>query len=412
MSRTAKYVSSSWSRQARSSLKPRPIADTMSRTFTARNLSLAPDSSIVTSPDSESTRTTTPVSPSRRFFVSPPGPMSTPMRSCGIRAYSISAAPEASFEPPRVRVHADAREIPCDVPDVPPEPVVAPRMREGHRLSTVDHPRPSIPPEEVVFAQVPVDEFRVPHRRHRGDHVLVRHRRGRKPDLADHGSGHRVVADVLHEEAVLVHRHGFRDEDARLAHPLKVLELLLRPHGDHLAERAPDLLEPRVPPEILREGPERRRVHAVDFQGGPARSGRRVEHVPLLSRAHGIIHRGDRPVGDQLVHRHERGLVEDLVVRLPLVRVLLDALQDLDAFLEQGQFLVIHPHGDGTEPGYGQKGAAEPTRAPSERGSTSGGSGTRAGGERTPRIPPRSWSRSAPTCRRSVSQGTRRSPDP
>src|SRR3972149_575310 len=260
MSRTAKYVSSSGSRQARSSLKPRPIADTMSRTFTARNLSLAPDSSIVTSPDSESTRTTTPVSPSRRFFVSPPGPRSTPMRSCGIRAYSISAAPEASFEPPRVRVHADAREVPCDVPDVPPEPVVAPRLREGHRLSAVDHPRPPTQQAEVIFAQVPVDEFRVPHRRHRGDHVLVRHRRGRKPDLADHGSGHRVVADVLHEEAVLVHRHGFRDEDARLAHPLKVLELLWSPTRGLFAWLSADLAARRIPPRMRIQGPERRRV--------------------------------------------------------------------------------------------------------------------------------------------------------
>src|SRR3990170_2005797 len=173
MSRTTKYEFSSRSRNARSSLNPRPIACTRSRTFTARNLSGAPDSSTGTSPVSESTRTLTPVSFSRRRFVSPSGPMRTPILSCGMRTYSTSATPEPGLEPLRVRVHAEAGEEPRDVRDVPEEPLVAPRVVERHGLCAVDHPRVPVPPQEVVLAQVPVDELGLPHRRHRGDDLLV-----------------------------------------------------------------------------------------------------------------------------------------------------------------------------------------------------------------------------------------------
>src|SRR3990172_112689 len=68
MSRTTRYASSSSSRNARSSLNPRPIASTMSRTFTARNLSFASDSSIVTSPLSPSPKSLPPLN-------SPPAPL-------------------------------------------------------------------------------------------------------------------------------------------------------------------------------------------------------------------------------------------------------------------------------------------------------------------------------------------------
>src|SRR3990170_2989256 len=344
MSRTTKYEFSSSSRNARSSLNPRPIACTRSRTFTARNLSGAPDSSTVTSPVSESTRILTPVSASRRRFVSPPGPIRTPIRSLGIRTYSTSATPEPGPEPLRVRVHAEAGEVPRDVRDVPDEPLVAPRVVERHRLRAVDDPRTAVPPQEVVLAQVPVHEFRLPHRRHRAEDVLVRRGGVLERHFPDHRRGHRLVPDILHEEDVLVDRVPLRDAHAGRAHPDEVLVLLLRPHLDHLAERAAHGLEPRVPAEVVREGAERRVAHAVDLEGGASLLGRRVEHVPLLPRAHRVVHGLDRAVGDHLVQGQERGLVEHLVDRLPRLVLLAPAPEDLDPFLEEGELAFVQ-HG-------------------------------------------------------------------
>ena len=46
-----------------------------------------------------------------------------------------------------------------------------------------------------------------------------------------------------------------------------------------------------------------------------------MEHVPLLPGGDGVVHGRHDAVVDQLRDEEERLLVEDLVVRLPLVRV-------------------------------------------------------------------------------------------
>src|SRR2546429_3091241 len=158
MSRTSRYASSSRRRNARSSENPRAIAWTMSRAFRAKTGSDAPVSSIVTSPLTESTTIRVPVDCWSLCFVTPSGPMRTPSRSAGIRAYNMSVSQNCLFEGSRSHVDPEALEEPSNVPHVPAKPFLGGGMVQRDRLTNVHHVDAALPPEEVVFAYVRMDE--------------------------------------------------------------------------------------------------------------------------------------------------------------------------------------------------------------------------------------------------------------
>src|SRR2546427_2603615 len=164
MSRTSRYASPSRRRNARTSKKPRAIAWTMSRAFRASTGSDAPVSSIVTSPLTESTAILVPVDCWSRCFVTPSGPMRTPSRSAGIRAYNMSVPQDRLLEGSRAGVDPEAFEEPSNVRDVPADPFLRLGVIPSHRLTDVDHDDAVLPPEEIVFAHVRVDEPRLPDR--------------------------------------------------------------------------------------------------------------------------------------------------------------------------------------------------------------------------------------------------------
>src|SRR3989441_5889620 len=203
MSRTSRYASSSRRRNARSSEKPRAIAWTMSRAFRPSTGSDAPVSSIVTSPLTESTAILVPVDCWSRCFVTPSGPMRTPSRSAGIRAYNMSVPQDCLLEGSGGGVDPEAFEEPSNVRDVPAKPFLRMGMIQGHRLTDVDHDDAVLPPEEIVFAHVRVNESGLPDRTQVRDDILV-HGRGRlQGDLPEGRSGHRLVPHVLHHQHVI-----------------------------------------------------------------------------------------------------------------------------------------------------------------------------------------------------------------
>src|SRR5256714_3977446 len=196
MSRTSRYASASRRRKARSSEKPRAIAWTMSRAFRASTGSDAPVSSIVTSPLTESTAIRVPVDCWSRCFVTPSGPMRTPSRSAGIRAYNMSVPQNRLLEGSRGGVDPEAFEEPSNVRDVPAKPFLRMGMIQRHRLTDVDHDDAVLPPEEIVFAHIRVDEPRLPDRVQVRDDVLV-YRPRRLQHHLPKGRGGRVL--VPHE---------------------------------------------------------------------------------------------------------------------------------------------------------------------------------------------------------------------
>src|SRR5256714_540380 len=232
MSRTSKYASSSRRRNARSSEKPRAIAWTMSRAFKASTGSDAPASSIVTSPLTESTAIRVPVDCWSRCFVTPSGPMRTPSRSAGIRAYNMSVPQDRLLEGSRGGVDAQAFEEPSNVHDVPTKPFLRMGMIQGHRLTDVDHDDAVLPPEEIVFAHVRVDELRLPDCLQVRDDVLVYGRGRFQRDFAERRSGRALVSDIFHDQ------HVVEDPVVRLA-GRRVL--LLRPEGVDLSFEMPHL---------------------------------------------------------------------------------------------------------------------------------------------------------------------------
>src|SRR3989454_1530081 len=177
MSKISKYASSSRSRNARSSENPRAIAWTMSRAFRAKTGSDAPVSSIVTSPLTESTTIRVPVDCWSLCFVTPSGPMRTPSRSAGIRAYNMSVSQNCLFEGSRSHVDPEALEEPSNVPHVPAKPFLGVGMVQRHRLTDVDHDDAVLPPEEVVFAHVRMYEPGFPDRTQVRDDIPI-HGRG------------------------------------------------------------------------------------------------------------------------------------------------------------------------------------------------------------------------------------------
>src|SRR5438552_349439 len=232
MSRTSRYASSSRRRNARSSEKPRAIAWTMSRAFRASTGSDAPVSSIVTSPLMESTAIRVPVDCWSRCFVTPSGPMRTPSRSAGIRAYNMSVLQDRLLEGGRGGVDPEAFEEPSNVRDVPAKPFLRMGMIQGHRLTDVDHDDAVLPPEEIVFAHVRVDEPRLPDRAQVRDDVLV-HGRGRfQRHFAEGRSGRALIPDICRDQ------HLVEDLVVRLA-GRRVL--LLRPEGVDLGFEVPHL---------------------------------------------------------------------------------------------------------------------------------------------------------------------------
>src|SRR5206468_90472 len=227
MSRTSRYASSSRRRNARSSEKPRAIAWTISRAFRASTGSDAPVSSIVTSPLMESTAIRVPVDCWSRCFVTPSGPMRTPSRSAGIRAYNMSILQDRLLEEGRGGVDPEAFEEPSNVRDVPAKPFLRMGMIQGHRLTDVDHDDAVLPPEEIVFAHVRVDEPRLPDRAQVRDDVLV-HGRGRfQRHFAEGRSGRALIPDICHDQHVVEDPFRGRDANAGVLHPHQVLVFLL-----------------------------------------------------------------------------------------------------------------------------------------------------------------------------------------
>src|SRR5437879_3428400 len=299
MSRTSRYASSSRRRNARSSEKPRAIAWTMSRAFRASTGSDAPVSSIVTSPLTESTAIRVPVDCWSRCFVTPSGPMRTPSRSAGIRAYNISVPQDRLLERSRGGVDPEAFEEPSNVRDVPAKPFLRMGMIQRHGLTDVDHDDAILPPEEVVFAHVRVDEPRLPDRAQVRDDVLV-YGPGRLQHHLPEGRGGRVlVPHVLHDQHVIQHPLGGRDANAGVLHPHQVLVFLLGPREDGRFRGPLHPFETRIAFDVQGNVPERRRVDTIDLQGFRASRGvRRVENVRLLPRAHRIVQGRNHSIGD------------------------------------------------------------------------------------------------------------------
>src|SRR5438046_8748580 len=203
MSRTYRYASSSRRRNARAPGKPRAIGWTISRPFRARTGSDAPVSSIVTSPLMESTAIRVPVDCWSRCFVTPSGPMRTPSRSAGIRAYNMSVLQDRLLEGSRGGVDPEAFEEPSNVRDVPTKPFLRMGMIQRHRLTDVDHDDAVLPPEEIVFAHVRVEEPRLPDRAQVRDDVRV-HGRGRfQRHFAEGRSGRALIPDICRDQHVV-----------------------------------------------------------------------------------------------------------------------------------------------------------------------------------------------------------------
>src|SRR5712692_3629142 len=348
MSRTSRYASSFKSRNARSSENPRATACTTSRALRARTGSEAPASSIDTSPLAESTRIRVPVNCWRRLFVSPSGPISTPSRSAGIRANSMSAS-QALLQAGRSRVDPEPLEESGHVGHVAAEPLVRVRMIQGDGLAHIDDDHAVLPPKEVVLAQVRVDEPGLPDRLQVGDDIFVDGARVLKGDLTQRGSGSRLVPDILHHQDIVEDAFGIRHSDAGIAHPDEVLVLLLRPGKDRGLRPPLDPLEPRVPLDIQRDVPERGRRDAIDLERLAAPGGvRPVEDTGLLARADRIVQGGDDSVSDQGGERQERGMIEHLVIRLPRRGVLLLGAEGIDLPLEMlHASFVDHRRGNG-----------------------------------------------------------------
>src|SRR5205807_4676459 len=162
ISRISRSLSSSRRRNARSSENPRAIACTTSRAFRASTGSAAAVSSMVTSPVAESTAIRVPVDSWSRFLVAPSGPIRTPSRSDGIRAYSMSVSEDLLLERCRRHIDTESFEEPGDIRHVPPKPFLGTRMIQRNRLAHIDHDDTVLPPEEVVLAHVGVNELRLP----------------------------------------------------------------------------------------------------------------------------------------------------------------------------------------------------------------------------------------------------------
>src|SRR5438094_3133630 len=267
MSRTSRYASSSRRRNARSSEKPRAIAWTMSRAFRASTGSDAPVSSIVTSPLTESTAIRVPVDCWSRCFVTPSGPMRTPSRSAGIRAYNMSVPQDRLLEGSRGGVDPEAFEEPSNVRDVPAKPFLRMGMIQGHRLTDVDHDDAVLPPEEIVFAHVRVDEPRLPDRAQVRDDVLV-HGRGRfQSHFAEGRSGCGLVPDICHDQHVVEDPFRGRDANAGILHAQRVLVFLVGPAENRRLRRQLHTCEPGTAFDVRGNVREARCGHAINLEG-------------------------------------------------------------------------------------------------------------------------------------------------
>src|SRR2546421_6941372 len=352
MSRTSRYASSSRRRNARSSEKPRAIAWTMSRAFRASTGSDAPVSSIVTSPLTESTAIRVPVDCWSRCFVTPSGPMRTPSRSAGIRAYNMSVPQDRLLEGSRGGVDAQAFEEPSNVHDVPTKPFLRMGMIQGHRLTDVDHDDAVLPPEEIVFAHVRVDELRLPDCLQVRDDVLVYGRGRFQRDFAERRSGRALVSDICHDQHVVEDPLRGRDANAGILHPHQVLVFFLGPRENRRLRRPFHAFEPGIAFDVQGDVPEGRRVDAINLEGLRAACGvRRVEDIRLLPRAHGIVQGRNHPVADQGRDGQERGVVEDLVVRLAGRRVLLLRPEGVDLSFEIPHLSVVEHRCENDRPG-------------------------------------------------------------
>src|SRR3990170_2959889 len=102
------------------------------------------------------------------------------------------------------RLDPETAEVPRDVPDVPCEPLRGPRVVEGDGLSHVDDDDLPVPDEEVVLAEVRVDEPRLPDRAEVPEDVLVDGRGVLDLHVLEEGSGPLLIPHVLHDEDVLL----------------------------------------------------------------------------------------------------------------------------------------------------------------------------------------------------------------
>src|SRR6059058_6288209 len=109
---------------------------------------------MVTSPVAESTAIRVPVDSWSRLLVAPSGPIRTPSRSDGIRAYNMSVSKDLLLERCRRHIHPEPFEEPRDVRHVPSKPLLGTRVVQRNRLAHVDHDDAVLPPEEVVLAHV------------------------------------------------------------------------------------------------------------------------------------------------------------------------------------------------------------------------------------------------------------------
>src|SRR5439155_173358 len=110
--------------------------------------------------------------------------------------------------------------------------------------------------------------------------------------------------------------------------------------------------EPGIAFDVQGNVPEGRRVDAINLEGlRAAGSVRRMEDVRLLPRAHGIVQGRNHPVADQGRDGQERGLVEDLVVRLAGRRVLLLRPEGVDLGFEVPHLSVVEHRCENERPG-------------------------------------------------------------
>src|SRR3990170_1880497 len=227
------------------------------------------------------------------------------------------------------RLDPETAEVPRDVPDVPGEPLRGPRVVKGDGLPHVDHDDLAIPDEEVVLAEVRVDELRLPNRTQVPEYVLVYGHGVLELHVLEEGGGPLLVSHVLHDEDVLLEGFGPRDPHAGVGHPEEVLVLLPGPCQDRRFRASPHVLEPGVTLDVPREVPERRRVNPIDLDGLPAPLRiRPMEHVRLLPRADGVVEGREVSRIDELLELQEGRMVEHLVVRLPGCGVFLPFFND------------------------------------------------------------------------------------
>ena len=218
-------------------------------------------------------------------------------------------------------------------------------MVQGDRLSNIDDDDLPGPPQEVVFAQIRVHEFRLPDSAHVRHDIIEDGVWVLQGDLAEGRRRLGLVPDVLHHEHIVEHPFRVRHTHTGVPHPDEVLVFLLGPCQERGPRRALHFLEARIALDVHGDVPERRGRDPVDLHRLRAPIGaRRVEDVRLLPRAHRVVEGREDPVRDQLGNRQEGGVVEDFVVGLASLRVFLLCSEGVDLGLQASHASLVN-HG-------------------------------------------------------------------